>query len=167
MSHSRHNIPIFITPTKLVAMTMILYNLCTVWLLNLPCVCICKGIACMYVIVSIKRLTVPGGMNVIVCTDLWGDEPYSQMCVGIVVTSGSLCGEMVAHWPRMLDIGVRVPLYAQYSPFSSHPRHIYICVCVYVYTYMMLKGHSCAVISNFRSSWENKRLLTYEPDLYA
>ena len=34
--------PIFITPMKLVAVTMILYKLRTVWLLNLPCVmCVC------------------------------------------------------------------------------------------------------------------------------
>ena len=32
---------IFITPTMLVALTMILYKLCAVWLLNLPCVYIC------------------------------------------------------------------------------------------------------------------------------
>ena len=43
------------------AMNRILYKLCTVWLLNLPYVCICKVIACMYVIVSIKRLTSPEG----------------------------------------------------------------------------------------------------------
>ena len=29
------------------------------WLFNLPCVCIRKVIACMYVIVSIKILTIP------------------------------------------------------------------------------------------------------------
>ena len=38
--------PIFVTP--LVAVTKILYQLCTEWLLNLPC------IACVHVIVSIK-----------------------------------------------------------------------------------------------------------------
>ena len=31
-----------------------------VWLLNLPNVCICKVIVCMSVIVSSKRLTIPG-----------------------------------------------------------------------------------------------------------
>ena len=44
--------PIFITPMILVAVTSILSKLRTVWLLNLPCI---------NVIVSIKRLTVPGG----------------------------------------------------------------------------------------------------------
>ena len=45
------------------AMAMILYKLCAVWLLNLPCVyiCVCKTIACMYVIVSIKNLQFQGG----------------------------------------------------------------------------------------------------------
>ena len=47
--------------TALVAMTMILYKLCTVWLLNLPWVCVCEVTAGMYEIVSIKRLTIPGG----------------------------------------------------------------------------------------------------------
>ena len=46
-------LPLVITPMILVAVTMILYKLCAVWLLNLPCVC--------KVIVSIKRLTIPGG----------------------------------------------------------------------------------------------------------
>ena len=31
--------PIFITPMRLVAVTMIIYKLCDVWSLNLPCVC--------------------------------------------------------------------------------------------------------------------------------
>ena len=44
------------------AVTRILYELQAVWLLILPCVCILwKAIACMYVIVSIKRITIPGG----------------------------------------------------------------------------------------------------------
>ena len=32
--------PIFITPNNTCTMTMILYKLCIVWSLNLPCVCI-------------------------------------------------------------------------------------------------------------------------------
>ena len=48
--------PIFITPPQH-CMTMILYMLYTL-LLNLLCVCIHKVIAYMYVIVSIKRLTI-------------------------------------------------------------------------------------------------------------
>ena len=59
--------PISITPTTLVAVTMVLYKLCTVWLLNLSCVCLCKAIARVYIIVSIKRLTIP---SVVVWTDL-------------------------------------------------------------------------------------------------
>ena len=43
---------IFITPTTLVAMIMILYKLCTVRLLNLPCVCI----AYLYITISSKNL---------------------------------------------------------------------------------------------------------------
>ena len=39
----------------------ILHKLHDVWLLNLLCLCICMAIACMYAIVSIKRLTIPGG----------------------------------------------------------------------------------------------------------
>ena len=52
---------IFITPTSLVAMPTIMYKICTVWLLNLPCTYVCEVTVCMYVIVSIKRLTIPGG----------------------------------------------------------------------------------------------------------
>ena len=51
--------PIFIIPTTQVAAAM--YNLHSVWLLNLLSVCICKAIACMYVIVSVKILTILGG----------------------------------------------------------------------------------------------------------
>ena len=54
-------LPISITLMTPVAMTMIMYKLHAVWLLNLPGVCKCKVIACMYVILSIKRLTIPGG----------------------------------------------------------------------------------------------------------
>ena len=39
--------PVFITPITLVAMARILYKLYAVWLLNLPCVYICKVIACI------------------------------------------------------------------------------------------------------------------------
>ena len=39
--------PIFITPMTLVAVTMILYKLYTVWLLSLPCVHACEVTACM------------------------------------------------------------------------------------------------------------------------
>ena len=40
---------------------LILYKLHVVWLLNLPCVCVCKANAFMYVIVSINKLTIPWG----------------------------------------------------------------------------------------------------------
>ena len=53
--------PTFITHTTLVAMTMILYKLCTVWLLNLPCVCVCEVTDGMDVFVSIERLAIPRG----------------------------------------------------------------------------------------------------------
>ena len=43
---------------------------------------------------------------VVVFTDLLGKEPHRQVDVGIVVTSGSLCGVMVAHWPGMPGIWV-------------------------------------------------------------
>ena len=48
--------PIFITPTALY-MTMILYKLYAVWLLNLACVRRCKVMGCKYVIVS-RTLTI-------------------------------------------------------------------------------------------------------------
>ena len=52
--------PIFIAPMKLVAVSMILYKLCVVWLLN-PTLCLYMyGHSLYYVIVSIKRLTIPG-----------------------------------------------------------------------------------------------------------
>ena len=62
---------------------------------------------------------------VVVLTDLWGKELHRQVCVGIVVMSERVHGVMVAHWPGMPEMWVRVPLLAQYFPFSSHPRHIH------------------------------------------
>ena len=41
---------IFITPMTLLAVILIMYKLCTVWLLNLRVNCMCKAIACMHVI---------------------------------------------------------------------------------------------------------------------
>ena len=52
---------IVIALTTLIGMTIKLYKLRTVWLLKLPCVCIGRCLAYMYVIVSIKRFTIPGG----------------------------------------------------------------------------------------------------------
>ena len=59
--------------------------------------------------------------TVVVCIDLWGKQPHREVGVSIVVTSGSLHGEVVAHWPGMPDMWVRVQFYAQYFPFSSPP----------------------------------------------
>ena len=39
----------------------------------------------MYLIVSIKRLTIPGGTSVVVCTDLSGKEPHRQIGIGSVI----------------------------------------------------------------------------------
>ena len=39
--------------------------------------------------------------TVAVCTDLRGNDLHRQVGMGTVVTSGSLCGEMVAHWPEI------------------------------------------------------------------
>ena len=45
-----------------------------------------------------------GNSIVVVCTGLRGKELHREVGMGIVVTSGSLCGEMVAHWPRMQEM---------------------------------------------------------------
>ena len=55
----------------------------------------------MYLIVSIKRLTILGGTSVVGCTELPGKELHGQVGVGIVVTSGTLSGVMVGHWLGM------------------------------------------------------------------
>ena len=44
--------------------------------------------------------------SVVVCTDLWGKELHRQVGVGMVVTSGSLPGEIVAHWHGKLETWV-------------------------------------------------------------
>ena len=69
---------IFITHMTLVVVTMILYKLCTLSLLNLPyaCICKCKAISCM-----------SRGTRVVVYTDLLGKGPHRQVGMGIVMTS--------------------------------------------------------------------------------
>ena len=47
---------------------------------------------------------------VVACPDLSGKEPHRQVDMGIVMISGHLCGEVVAHWPTMPEMWVRVPL---------------------------------------------------------
>ena len=49
-------------------------------------------------------------MRVVVCTELSGKELHSQVDVGIVVTPGSLCGVLIAHWPGIPERWVCVPL---------------------------------------------------------
>ena len=50
-------------------------------------------------------------MSVVVCTDIRGNKLHRQMGVGIVVTSGNQHGVMIAHWPGMSEMWVRVLLY--------------------------------------------------------
>ena len=67
---------------------MILYKLCAVWLLNLPCVglFVYEVTDCLYVIASIKRLIIPGGTSVEGCTDLSDKELHRQVGVNIVIS---------------------------------------------------------------------------------
>ena len=51
-----------------------------------------------------------GIISVVVCTELRGKEPRRQVGAGIMVTSGSLHGAIVAHWPGMPEMWVRVLL---------------------------------------------------------
>ena len=46
-------------------------------------------------------------VTLVVCTDLSCKELHRQVDMGVVMTTGSLCGVMVAHWPRMPDIWVK------------------------------------------------------------
>ena len=59
-------------------------------------VCICEVPAYMYVISSIKRLTIPGGKSAVHYTDLSDKESHRQAGVDTMVTSGSLDGVMVS-----------------------------------------------------------------------
>ena len=72
-------------------------------------------------------------MSVVVCTGLWGKELHRQVGMGIVVTAGSLHGEIVvAHWPGMPEILLRFMLSAQYF----HPKPpTYI---VFLFTYLLV-----------------------------
>ena len=60
--------PIFCTYHDAGAVTRIMDNLCDVWLLNLPCICMMT--VYMYVIVSIKRNYYSRETSVVHCTDL-------------------------------------------------------------------------------------------------
>ena len=74
------------------SMTRILHKLCAVWLLNLLCICICKAIACMYIIVGIKRLTIPEVVLLVVIIELSDQEPHRQVGMGKMMIS------TLAHW---------------------------------------------------------------------
>ena len=57
---------------------------------------------------NIKQL--PANTCVLVCTDLGSKQLHRQVGMGIEVTSENLHGVMVAHWPRMSEMWIRVPL---------------------------------------------------------
>ena len=62
---------------------------------------------------------------VAVCTDLWGKEMHRQVGVGTMVTSGSLRGVMVAHWPRNArDVG-SIPTLCTMFPIFIAPTTIW------------------------------------------
>ena len=90
-----------------------------VWLLNLPCVCTYKSIACLCVIVSFKLLTIPGRISAVVYTDLSDKQPCRQVGMGCMVTSGSLGGEMLAHRPRMQEMWVRFHISRFHHTYKS------------------------------------------------
>ena len=78
----------------------------------------------MYLIVSIKRLTIPGGMSVVDSTDLSGKELRRQVGLVMVVTAGSLYGEMVSTLPwNARDVG-SIPALDTIFLFSSHPQRM-------------------------------------------
>ena len=90
-----------------IAAIIILYKSGAVPLVDLLCACICMSIICMYVIVIIKRLTIPGGKSLVVCADLSVKRPHTQLGVGRVMTSGPLGSVMVC----------------KRSGFEYHSRH--------------------------------------------
>ena len=82
-------IPICITPTSLVAVTMDPIQTKR-WVLveTALFICICYG-HCLYVCNPKHNKTYNSrGTSVLVCTDLWGMELHREVGVGIVVTSG-------------------------------------------------------------------------------
>ena len=67
-------------------MTRFLYKLHTVYSMCMYIyiyiyICVCEAIACVYVIVSIERLTILGGASVVLCTDLGGKELHRHVGV--------------------------------------------------------------------------------------
>ena len=56
--------------------------------------------------------------SVVVCIDLSGKEPRRQVGVGIVLTSGSLHGVMVAHW-NARDVGLSPALGTIFTIFIT------------------------------------------------
>ena len=85
--------PMFIMLTTLFAMTIICkatHYMNPPWLV----------IPCIYVIVSITRLTIPGVLNIVISTDLSGKELHKQVGGRSMAASGSLAGIMVSTWTR-------------------------------------------------------------------
>ena len=71
-------------------------------------------------IVQIKAFANEGFVSTAIQKDVLLHSPVG---VGVVVMSGRLHVVMVAHWPRMPEMWVRVQLWAQNLPFSSYPWH--------------------------------------------
>ena len=70
--------------------------------------------------------------TIIVCTDLSGKELHRQVGVGIVMTSGSLCGVMVEQWLwNARDVGLSPALGTVFSivitPTTIHTIFCYSC----------------------------------------
>ena len=86
--------PIFITPETAVVITKILYKLSAVWLLRLPCICVCMYGHCLNVC-NFKANNAKV-MSVVVCTNLSGKKPHRQVDMDKVVASRSLGGVMVS-----------------------------------------------------------------------
>ena len=85
---------------------MILYKVCAVWLLKLPCVYVCKPIACMYVIVNIKNTYNSTEMIIVVCTDLWGKElhHYTHAYLSMQLLAWEVSADYYTHPPETVSL---------------------------------------------------------------
>ena len=81
------------------------------------------------------------GMSVVVCTDLSGKEPHSNVGVVTVVTSGSLGGVMVSILVQNARDAGSIPSIGTICLIFIAPMtyiHIYACKCLHLYIYVCI-----------------------------
>ena len=130
--------PIFITPTTLIAVTMILNKLDAVWSLNLPYLCQCLCMSLPLCNCKHSNTYNSKGTSIAVGIDLSGKEPHRQVGVGRLVASGSLGGVMVSPLSRNArDVGLISAIGTIFFIFITPMTLLLVCYSQHIVNYTL------------------------------